>query len=193
MTDDPWINFFVLLTVGANVVTLGLWLLWGASRFGAGTGLWTEVRAALGEHGLAIAAVVATTATAGSLYLSEGAHLPPCELCWYQRIAMYSLALILVVGAVRRDWGVRPYALALALTGPVISIYHYLIERFPDWETGTSCDPTNPCTITWFWRLHYITIPMMALSGFLLVATVVLAARVPALDDGAAQEEELVR
>ena len=177
MTDDPWINFFVLLTVGANVATLGLWALAVCARFGIATGSWAQVRTALGEHGLAIAAVVAGTALLGSLYLSEGAHLPPCELCWYQRIAMYSLAVILVIAAVRRDWGIRPYALALGIIGPVISIYHYLIERFPDWEARTSCDPANPCTITWFFRLHYISIPMMALSAFLLVDTVLLAAR----------------
>ena len=113
----------------------------------------------------------------GSLYLSEGAHLPPCKLCWYQRIAMYSLAVILVVAVVRRDWNVKPYALTLGLIGPCISIYHYLIERFPDWEHGTSCDPANPCTITWIWRLHYISIPLMACSAFLLVDTVLLTAR----------------
>ena len=61
------------------------------------------------------------------------------------------------------------------MIGPCISIYHYLIERFPDWEHGTSCDPANPCTITWIWRLHYISIPLMACSAFLLVDTVLLS------------------
>ena len=177
MTDDPWINFFVILTVGANLATLTLWGFAIAARLGRATNAWAQTRDWLGVNGLAIAAIVATTAMAGSLYLSEGAHLPPCKLCWYQRIAMYSLAVILVVAVVRRDWSVKPYALTLGVIGPCVSIYHYLIERFPEWEHGTSCDPANPCTITWIWRLHYISIPLMACSAFLLVDTVLLTAR----------------
>jgi disulfide bond formation protein DsbB len=141
------------------------------------------VRVTLGESGLAIAAIVASVATAGSLYLSEGAHLLPCKLCWYQRGAMYPLAVVLVLAALRRDWGVRPYALALSLIGPAISLYHYLIERFPDLEVGESCDPTNPCTITLIWKFRYISIPFMALSAFALVATILLVAQQP--DPGA--------
>lgn len=94
MTDDPWITFFVLLTVGANLATVGLWGMALSARFGPGQALWGQVRDSLGESGLAIAAVVAGTATAGSLYLSEGANLLPCKLCWYQRIGMYSLAAV---------------------------------------------------------------------------------------------------
>jgi disulfide bond formation protein DsbB len=179
VTDDPWINFFVILTVGANLATFGLWALALTARFGAATDAWEQTRAWLGDNGLAVAAIVATTAMVGSLYLSEGANLPPCKLCWYQRIAMYSLAVILVVAAVRRDWKVRPYALTLGIVGPLISVYHYLIERFPSWESSASCDPTTPCTITWIWRLHYISIPLMACSAFLLIDTVLLAAARP--------------
>jgi disulfide bond formation protein DsbB len=179
MTDDPWVNFFVVLTVGANLATVGLWTLALGARFARAGNAWNETREWLGVNGLAIAAIVAVTATAGSLYLSEGANLPPCRLCWYQRIAMYGLAAILVVAAFRRSWDVRPYALTLGLAGPAISIYHYLIERFPDWEAGGACEPSNPCTIVWIWRLHYISIPFMALSAFLLVDTVLLAARRP--------------
>jgi disulfide bond formation protein DsbB len=177
VTDDPWINFFVVLTVATNATTVVLWTLALLAAFGRATHVWERVSITLGENGLALAAIVATTATAGSLYLSEGANLPPCRLCWYQRIAMYALALVLVVAAIRRDWHVRPYALALGLTGPVISVYHYLIERFPSWESTTSCEPTNPCNVTWFFRLHYISIPMMALSAFVFVDTVLLCAR----------------
>jgi disulfide bond formation protein DsbB len=177
VTDDPWINFLVILTVAANLATLTLWVLAVLARFGRATEAWAQTRAWLGDNGLAVAALVATTAMVGSLYLSEGAHLPPCRLCWYQRIAMYSLAVILIVAVVRRDWNVKPYALTLGLIGPVISIYHYLIERFPDWERATSCDPANPCTITWIWRLHYISIPLMACSAFVLVDTILVAAR----------------
>ena len=94
--DDSWITFFTLLTVGANFATLALWSLALFAVVGPARTLWARVRDSLGESGLQIAAVVAVTAMAGSLYLSEGAHFTPCLLCWYQRAAMYPLAVILV-------------------------------------------------------------------------------------------------
>ena len=66
------------------------------------------------DAGLWIAATVALTATLGSLYFSEVAHYVPCRLCWFQRIAMYPLAVVLVIAAVRRDRAVRWYAGPLA-------------------------------------------------------------------------------
>ena len=192
MSTEKWFTFFALLTVAANVATITLWVLGLLSYTGdTARERWQSVRVLLGDVGLPVAAVVAATAMAGSLYLSEGAHLLPCKLCWYQRSAMYPLAVVLVVAALRRDWGVRPYALALAVVGPLISAYHYLIERRPSLEVGSSCDPTNPCTLTLVWKFHYISIPFMAFSAFVLVATILLAARQPdpsaagaARDDG---------
>jgi disulfide bond formation protein DsbB len=195
---DTWLTFFALLAVAADVATLTLWGLAAASLVSDGAReRWWHVRDLLGDVGLPVAAFVAAAAMAGSLYLSEGAHLVPCKLCWYQRCAMYPLAVILVVAAVRRDWSVRPYALTLSLLGPVISIYHYVIERFPSLEIGGSCDPSNPCTITLVWKFHFVSIPFMALSAFALVATLLLAARppdpsagYPARDDGADEQAE---
>jgi disulfide bond formation protein DsbB len=178
LSTHAWIDFFTVLTVLANAAILALVGLFVASRLSSSAaGVYDAVRDSLGEHGLALAALVAGTATAGSLYLSEGAHLVPCELCWFQRICMYPLALLLVIAAARRDWAIRPYALALAGIGLVISSYHYLIERFPELERGTSCDPQAPCTVTLVWKLHYVTIPFMAGSAFLLVLLVLLLAR----------------
>jgi disulfide bond formation protein DsbB len=192
VSTEKWFTFFALLTVAANVATITLWVLGLLSYTGdTARERWQSVRVLLGDVGLPVAAVVAATAMAGSLYLSEGAHLLPCKLCWYQRSAMYPLAVVLVVAALRRDWSVRPYALALAVVGPLISAYHYLIERRPSLEVGSSCDPTNPCTLTLVWKFHYISIPFMAFSAFVLVATILLAARRPdpsaagpARDDG---------
>ncbi|HEX5095165.1 MAG TPA: disulfide bond formation protein B [Acidimicrobiia bacterium] len=185
LDSNPWINFFVALTVLANVATLTLWVLGIASALGFGRALWQQVRDALGDTGITLAAIVAGTAMVGSLYMSEGAHFLPCKLCWYQRIGMYSLAIILVIAAVRRDWNIRIYATTLAVLGGIVSTYHYLIERFPSLEKGTSCDPTNPCTFVWFFHLHYISIPFMALSAFALVATMLSVARpAPTEDDG---------
>src|SRR5690606_42157933 len=62
---------------------------------------------------------------------------------WYQRIAMYPLAVVLPLAAWRRDYGVRPYALAVAGLGILVSAYHNVIETNPDLSSG-GCDPSNP-------------------------------------------------
>jgi disulfide bond formation protein DsbB len=126
------------------------------------------LRAELAGSGMAFAASVALVATLGSLWFSEGAHFPPCKLCWYQRIAMYPLVVLLGLAAVRRDRAVRFYGLAIAGVGLTISAWHNVVETFPSIESG-ACDPTNPCTIRWVEGLGFWTIPRMAFVAFLLI------------------------
>jgi len=117
-----------------------------------------------------LAFVVALVATLGSLYLSEVAHFVPCRLCWYQRIAMYPLPVILAIAWWKRDAGVRRYVVPLALIGLLISTYHILVERFPSLEDSGVCEVSNPCTIRWVERFGFVTIPRMAFAGFALIS-----------------------
>jgi hypothetical protein len=135
-------------------------------------------REQIAGQGPALGAIVAVLATAASLWYSEGAHFPPCELCWYQRIAMYPLALVLVMAAVRRDAGIRPYGMALAGVGLAVSLWHNYIETFPERDPG-GCDPDNPCTIRWVEGLGFWTIPRMAAVCFLLILVVLALDRPP--------------
>ena len=122
---------------------------------------------------LVLGAVVAATCMAGSLYFSEVADFIPCTLCWYQRIAMYPLALILAIAAVRRDRSVRYYVVPLASIGAAISLYHYVIEWFPETETGV-CSTTIPCSVQWFDpKFGFVSLPFMALCGFALILSLV--------------------
>ena len=120
---------------------------------------------------LPLALLVAAVSTAGSLYLSEVADFIPCNLCWYQRIAMYPQVLLLAIAWYRRDEGIRAYVLPMAVIGACISTFHVLVERYP-WIEGSGgvCDPANPCTIKWIEEFGFITIPTMALSAFVLIA-----------------------
>jgi disulfide bond formation protein DsbB len=122
---------------------------------------------------------IAAVATVGSLWLSGGAGFTPCTLCWYQRIAMYPLALILGIAAWRRDVAVRVYVIPLAAIGALVSCYHIVVERFPDLESS-SCDPNNPCSLKWVEHLGFVTIPTMALAGFLAIITVLALLPAPA-------------
>lgn len=124
--------------------------------------------------------LVAALATAGSLYFSEMAKFTPCTLCWYQRIAMYPLVVVLGVGALRGDRS-APAAMALAAIGAAISAYHVALEWIPSLDSG-ACAVDAPCTFVWFRAFGIFSLPTLALTAFLLILTL-LVARAPALDD----------
>lgn len=113
--------------------------------------------------------IVAVVATAGSLIYSEVVHFIPCRLCWFQRIAMYPLSIILLVGAIRREALVKYYALPLSLGGLLISTWHYLIQAFPG-LAGGSCDPASPCSSRYVEVFGFVSIPFMAGAGFILIS-----------------------
>ncbi|MEX2292413.1 MAG: disulfide bond formation protein B [Acidimicrobiales bacterium] len=131
------------------------------------------VRSSLRGSGPALGGAVALVAMAGSLWFSKGAHFPPCELCWYQRIAIYPLAVILPLGAWRGDVSTRRSGLALAGIGIVVSAWHNVIETFPSVDAG-GCDPANPCTLRWVAGLGFWTIPRMAFVAFSLIIVALL-------------------
>lgn len=132
-----------------------------------------RLRVAMAGSCTALASCVAVVAFVGSLWFSEVADFPPCEWCWYQRIAMYPLVVLLGVGALRRDSGVRLYGVIIAGIGLLLSAWHNLMETFPGFGGG-GCDPTNPCTIRWVEGLGLWTIPRMAAVAFALILTLLV-------------------
>lgn len=137
-------------------------------------GLLDGLRDLVGPAALWLAFGVALTATLGSLYFSEVARFTPCVLCWYQRIAMYPLVVLLGVAAVRDDLGIRRYVAPIAIIGAGISVWHIGVERLPGMPTG-ACSAAAPCDLIWVERFGFVTIPVMALVGFLTVLTLLFA------------------
>lgn len=121
--------------------------------------------------------LVALVATAGSLFFSEVMELPPCILCWYQRIAMYPLVLVIGVGIATRDARWKYYALPLALAGLAVSIYHNLLYYGLIPESITPCKEGISCTTVQIEWLGFITIPLMALTAFVLVSVLTILYR----------------
>ena len=112
---------------------------------------------------------VSLVATFGSLYFSEIKGFIPCELCWYQRIFMYPLALILGIGTFQNDSSVKKFVLPLALIGGSISLMHYL-EQKTGFGGIKPCVSGVPCSaeyINWF---GFITIPFLALVAFVMIS-----------------------
>lgn len=114
--------------------------------------------------------VVALLATVGSLFFSEVMGLPPCVLCWYQRVAMYPLVLLIATGILTRDGRVRAYTLPLCLAGLAVSVYHNLLYYGVIPETLTPCSEGASCTEKQIEWLGFVTIPLMGLASFAAVA-----------------------
>ncbi len=169
--------FFALLTVGVQATVVAAAALFIGGRFSASIAeLGRRGAAVLADSALWLAWLVALVATLGSLYYSEVAGFIPCELCWYQRIAYYPFALILLVAAWRRDANIHRYVLPVVTIGGAISIFHYLLQVVPTIDAG-ACGVDVSCAGRWVWQFGYISMPMMALSGFALIALLVLITR----------------
>lgn len=121
-----------------------------------------------------LAWIIALVSMVGSLFFSEVMNLPPCVLCWYQRIVMYPLVLIIGIGIISRDNRMKVYALSLCLIGLAISIYHNLLYYGILPESITPCTQGISCTSRQIEWLGFITIPLMALTAFVSIALCLL-------------------
>lgn len=121
-----------------------------------------------------LAWIIALVATVGSLFFSEVMELPPCVLCWYQRIAMYPIVLIVGTGIILKDKRLKIYSMPLCLVGLAISIYHNLLYYGIIPDSITPCTAGISCTSRQIEWLGFITIPLMALIAFVSVAVCLL-------------------
>jgi len=128
------------------------------------------------EYGPYLAFGTALVATLGSLYYSEIAGFVPCTLCWYQRILMYPLTIILLVGILRRDWAVADYVLPLSVIGIGVSTYHYLLQ-VGVFEHSAACRVGVPCGLRYVNYFGFVTIPLMALTAFVLITGTMTVSR----------------
>jgi len=121
--------------------------------------------------------LIAAASMLGALFLGEVMGLPPCVLCWWQRIAMFPLVLILPAGMFPLDRNVLRYALPLALVGWSFALFHVLLvagvipERIQPCSRGVSCKEVQ---IEWF---GFVTIPLLSLLAFSLIVGLLLLAK----------------
>ncbi|RST59154.1 disulfide bond formation protein B [Siminovitchia terrae] len=126
------------------------------------------------ENFLFFAWAISVVATLGSLYFSEIKQFEPCELCWYQRILMYPLTILLGIASVKKNYGIALYSAVFSGIGFCLSFYHYLIQKVPFFTSGAPACGRVPCTgqyINWF---GFVTIPFLALIAFILILAISL-------------------
>ncbi len=134
----------------------------------------TKLKLWLKENVLYIAWLQAVVAMGGSLYFSEILQFPPCVLCWYQRIAMYPLVAILLVGIIKKDKNIAWYVMPLAIAGLLIAVFNNLIyyKFIPD--VLAPCVNGVSCTTKYVEFFGFVTIPFLSLLSFILVIACVL-------------------
>jgi hypothetical protein len=168
-------NFYVVLTIVADVVVVvALLLAIGALVSKRVRGAAVGAAAALAPQATLLAWLVALVTTTGSLYYSEHAGYIPCQLCWYQRILMYPLVIILLVAWLRKDRKVWMTVVPFVVIGTGVALYHWLVERVPSFAESSSCSLDAPCTAPWFEKLGFVTLAWMAMSGFLFIGTLMV-------------------
>jgi disulfide bond formation protein DsbB len=101
----------------------------------------------------------------------------PCELCWFQRIAMYPMVIVLFVSAWRGDVraGVQ-YTFLFPIVGILISAYHIYIEENPSAEPKACSVGGASCVVKWIDKFGYITIPVLAATAFAAIITLLAMA-----------------
>lgn len=156
MTVEDFALFFALLLLGGSAGVLAILIR-------------PSLRRTVIDAALPLLATIAVGATFGSLYFSEVAGFTPCELCWYQRIAMYPLAVIGPLAAFRRDRNALTYVGLLSTIGFVIAIYHTQLQLFPD--QSSFCEATSPCTVSPIKAVGWMTIPHMSAISFGLITS----------------------
>ena len=138
-------------------------------------------------YGLYFAWIVALVATGGSLYFSEVRHFIPCDLCWFQRIFMYPLVILLGIASYRGDRQISSYVLPLTIVGGFISLLHNLEEKVPGFSVPYLCKVSGTaavsCTTPWINWLGFITIPLLALTAFTMITIFLLFVRRSARDE----------
>lgn len=126
-----------------------------------------RVQNKLKTYSLELSFGLATIATTGSLYFSNILGYEPCRLCWFQRILMYPLVLILGIGILFEDDNVTDYALPFAMIGLPLAFYHSLIQRYSQFQSSGCSVFSISCSTEYTFHFGYITIPVMATVAFL--------------------------
>ncbi|HHI93948.1 MAG TPA: disulfide bond formation protein B [Gammaproteobacteria bacterium] len=122
--------------------------------------------------------LISMLSTLGSLFFSEIMDLIPCELCWYQRIFMFPLTIILLLGLHPLDARVVRYALPIAGIGLLFTIYHSLLfyglipENLQPCRQGISCADDSMVLF------GVLPIPLLSLAAFITIIVLLIKAHV---------------
>ena len=119
--------------------------------------------------------LVAGVSTLAALFLGEVMGYTPCVLCWYQRICMFPLVLILAAGLFPFDRRVVRYALPLALAGWLLALFHWGVASGVIPERMTPCSQGVPCSVEQVVWFGFLTLPMLSVLAFSVIVATLLS------------------
>lgn len=128
----------------------------------------------VGPYALPFLFFIALAGSFGSLFYEYALFYLPCELCWWQRIFLYPQVVILGVALMMRDARASMYTLILSLMGAAFALYQYLLQM--GIAPSINCLASGPidCSEKVILGLGFVTVPLMALSGFLLLIVIAI-------------------
>ena len=141
------------------------------------------------EQALNLAFAGSLMAFLGSMYFSEIVGFPPCVLCWYQRISMYPLAVIIGTVIYTKSRTTLIPAFILAIPGWLISLYHNLLYYNILPEAAAPCVAGISCTTKYIEWFGFVTIPLLAFVGFTsIIILLIIHWKATANDQGVMNE-----
>lgn len=160
------VGFLTLLAqIGAIVLAIAVW------KFPK-----SDLVKFVGTYALWIGFGIAFAAMAGSLVYSEILDYPPCDLCWYQRIFIYSLAFLFGHALLKNERVILPYAMTLAIPGALLAFYHHLVQF--SFVPSIPCGATAvSCSVRFFLEFGYITFPLASFTAFAIIILTLIAAK----------------
>ncbi len=121
---------------------------------------------------LFIAWLIALLATISAIYASLILKMPVCELCWWQRICLFPLAIQLGIATFRQNLDISCYTLPLVVIGGLIALYQYLLQKVPALQAISLCR-SGPGTVNCSaidWQIFgFVTIPLLSLAAFIIL------------------------
>ena len=126
---------------------------------------------------LFLAWIISTISTFGSLFFSEIMEFIPCTLCWYQRIFMYPLVIILFMGIYSYDKKTIKFALPLVFIGWFFALYHNLIHFGILPKEASPCFQGVPCYTKYIEWFGFITIPLLSFIAFSVILVLLYVAK----------------
>ncbi|MBP7831642.1 MAG: disulfide bond formation protein B [Candidatus Pacebacteria bacterium] len=128
----------------------------------------------LRQNALYIAWALALVAMLGSLYFSEIKGFAPCVLCWYQRIAIYPLVLLIPVGIIKKDPRIADYVLTLSIAGLIVSLYQNLLYYKILPESVSPCSTGVSCLTKYVEYFGFLTIPLLSFITLAAITTLMI-------------------
>ncbi|EKD44979.1 MAG: disulfide bond formation protein B [uncultured bacterium] len=128
----------------------------------------------LKKNALFAAWLIALIALLSTLFMQYFLNWPVCVLCWYQRIAIYPLVILLGIAAYRNDHGIVRYALPFCVLGFLFALYQYLEQMIPGFAPIAVCAQELSCSTIHFQWIKFITLPLLSMVACVAMGLLLL-------------------